>query len=172
LIFVLAGQENRKQYALELLRQGISSRVLFSVSRFEIRRFSSLPLPKSVDLLKLASPVPPPRRHFFVLFETDDVHVDYVCPGRFGTLTEIEALQRWLADRPAIRSVLLISSRLHLARVQICCRALFPQNLNVTLTPVPETAPPRFSFWSAALLETFKTCIYLAVLVLHRHPKP
>jgi hypothetical protein len=42
LIFVLAGRVYRKEYALDLFRQGLAPRILFSVSRFEIRRFSKM----------------------------------------------------------------------------------------------------------------------------------
>jgi hypothetical protein len=41
LIFVLAGRDYRKHYALQLFKDGIAPSILFSVSRFEIRRFSS-----------------------------------------------------------------------------------------------------------------------------------
>ncbi len=51
LIFVLAGQMSRKHYALQLFRAGLAPRLLFSVSRFEIGRFSMMALPVLLDLL-------------------------------------------------------------------------------------------------------------------------
>jgi len=80
LIFVLAGHMSRKDYALQLFRKGLAPSLLFSVGRFEIRRFSKLALPVPLDLLKLAQDVPPPRRHFFVLFQGTECHVEHVPP--------------------------------------------------------------------------------------------
>ena len=100
LIFVLAGRVYRKDYALELFRQGLAPRIMFSVGRFEIRRFSKMALPVPLDLLKPAQELPPPQRHYFVFFEGQEVETQHVLPGRFGTLTEIEALARWLSKRP------------------------------------------------------------------------
>ena len=73
LIFVLAGRMHRKECALELFREGLAPRILLSVGRFEIRRFSKMALPASLDLLKLAQAVPPSQRHYFVFFEGEEV---------------------------------------------------------------------------------------------------
>jgi hypothetical protein len=72
-IFVLAGRMHRKECALELFRQGLAPRILLSVGRFEIRRFSKMALPASLDVLKLAEAVPPSQRHYFVFFEGEEV---------------------------------------------------------------------------------------------------
>jgi uncharacterized SAM-binding protein YcdF (DUF218 family) len=137
LIFVLAGRLNRKEYALKLFREGLAPRILFSVSRFEIRRFSQMALPVPLDLLKLAQEVPPPQRHYFVFFEGQKVRVEHVPPGRFGTLTEIKALARWLSENPDIRSVLAVSSDTHLRRIRTCCRSLLSANTKVALLAAP-----------------------------------
>jgi hypothetical protein len=169
LIFVLAGGEHRKRYALELLDRGIAARILFSVSRFEIRRFANLSLPKPLDLLQLASTMRPALRHFFVFFEGNEVQVTHVHPARFGTLTEIEALQSWLALHPSIRSIVLTSCRSHLRRVAICCRAVLSPDCDITLTPAPsEPIRSPVSVLSAAILEAFKTCIYSVLFVYRR----
>jgi hypothetical protein len=120
LIFVLARRISRKDYALQLFREGLAPRPLFSVTRFEICRFSKMALPIPLDLLKLAQEGPP-RRHFFVLFQGSKCHVDHVPPRRFGTLTEIESLARWLDANPEVQSLILISSAAHLRRIGMCC---------------------------------------------------
>jgi len=174
LIFVLAGRDYRKQYALQLFKLGLAPKVLFSVSRFEIRRFSKLPLPVPLDLLKLASDVPPPQRHFFVLFERSNVQVTYVRPRRFGTLTEIEALVRWLQDRLEVHSMVLISSQSHLRRIRLCCRFLMSGDLEVSLTS-PPAQPSRARFanrLTAMFLEGLKTLAYGVVLALRRGRRP
>jgi len=170
LIFVLAGRDYRKQYALELFKLGLAPRVLFSVSRFEIRRFSKLLLPVPLDLLKLASDVPPSQRHFFVLFERSDVQVTYVRPRRFGTLTEIETLLRWLQDHPEVHSTVLISSHSHLPRIGLCCRFLLREDLEISLTspPAQPTRSPCENRFAAVFMERFKTLAYWVMLVLRR----
>jgi hypothetical protein len=184
LLFVLAGRPNRKNYALELFREGLAPRILFSVSRFEIRRFSQMALPVPLDLLKIAQEVPPPQRHYFVFFEGQKVRVERVPRGRFGTLTEIKALARWLGENQHIRSVLAVSSDTHLRRIRMCCRSLLKATTSVALLSAPLSPSERISvvteeqqqghlqpeessvFTSAKddLLELFKLAIYWVLL--------
>jgi hypothetical protein len=166
LIFVLAGRVYRKDYALTLFRQGLTPRILFSVGRFEIRRFSKMALPVSLDLLKLAQEVPPPQRHYFAFFEGQEVCTDHVLPGRFGTLTEIDALARWLSEKPDISSVLVVSSDSHLRRVRMCCRSLLSPKLKLAFlaAPFPPEESSAFSLAKEDLLELFKLAIYWVLL--------
>jgi uncharacterized SAM-binding protein YcdF (DUF218 family) len=185
LIFVLAGRVHRKEYALELFRQGLAPRILFSVGRFEIRRFSKMNLPVPFDLLPLAQEVAPRQRHYFVFLEGQEVRVEHVPPRRFGTLTEIAALARWLAANLEIRSVIVISSDTHLRRIRMCCRSLLNPEMETAFlaasfshpeTPTPAAAesqhqdPPQPAESSAAtsviddLLELFKLAIYWVLL--------
>jgi hypothetical protein len=172
-IFVLAGHMSRKHYALQLFREGVAPKLLFSVGRFEIRRFSKMPLPSPLDLLKLAQDLPPQHRHYFVLFQGKESHVEHVQPRRFGTLTEIVALARWLAAHPEVQSLLLISKDTHLRRIRMCCQSLLPIGLQVTLLPVPisflEPTDPHPSAVQAStrdLLELFKILVYRVLLTL------
>lgn len=143
LIFVLAGRVHRKEYALELYRQDLTPRLLFSVGRFEIRRFSKMPLPVPLDLLKLAQDVPPPQRHYFVFFQGPEAQVEHVPPRRFGTLMEIETLARWLSVNPGIRSVLMISSETHLRRIRMCCRSLLNPKTELAFLAAPLSLPEQ-----------------------------
>jgi uncharacterized SAM-binding protein YcdF (DUF218 family) len=173
LIFVLDGHMSRKHYALELFREGLAPRLLFSVSRFEIRRFSKMPLPSPLDLLKLAQDLPPRQRHYFVFFQGKECRVGHVQPRRLGTLTEIAALARWLAANPEVQSLLLISNGTHLRRIRMSCQSLFPPGLQVTLLPVPNSfldpAGPQSSAMQSTLsdlLELFKIIAYRVLLTL------
>ena len=166
LIFVLAGRVARKEHALELLREKFAPRILFSVARFEIRRFSQLPLPVSLDLLKLAQELPPPQRHYFVFFEGQDVQVEHVPPRRFGTLNEVKAFGRWLARRPAVRSALVVSSDTHLRRIRMCCRSLLPRSVDLSFVAVPVGKDPSSARDSARLdlQELMKVLVYSVLL--------
>jgi hypothetical protein len=181
---VLAGRVHRKEYALELFRQGLAPRLLFSVGRFEIRRFSKMALPVPLDLLKLAQEVPPPQRHYFVFFYGQLAQADLVPLRRFGTLTEIEELSRRLSENAGIRSVLLISSDTHLRRIRMCCRSLLSPKVELAFLsappPLPEQPPPasserkhdqplppkrsRFASAKEELLELFKLALYWVLL--------
>jgi DUF218 domain len=140
LIFVLAGRMDRKSYGLDLFRQGLAPRILFSVARFEIRRFSKMALPVPVDLLRIAQDVPPPARHYFMLFQEKDAVVWRVPPRRLGTLNEVAALAQWLDANAQVRSLLLVSSATHLRRLRMCCHALLKPNVGVTFVAAPESS--------------------------------
>jgi hypothetical protein len=173
LLFVLAGRMSRKHYALQLFREGLAPNLLFSVARFEIRRFSTMALPLPLDLLKLAQDVPPPERHFFVLFHGSEFRVEHVQPQRFGTLTEIASLARWLIANPEIHSLALISNAAHLRRIRMCCRFLLPPGVDVAFLSVPDSFPDPadlhgsvFQSTSSDLLEFIKVSVYWALLRL------
>jgi hypothetical protein len=170
-IFVLAGREYRKKFALELFRQRVGLRLLLSVARFEVRQFSQLDLPQPVDLLTLASDVPPHQRHFFVLFEHRKCSVEHTPPGRFGTLTEITELARWLDRKPEILSVLVVSSDTHLRRVRLCCQSLLRQGLQLSLLAAPDIskAHRRSKSPSPVIIEAMKTVLYWVILRFRRN---
>lgn len=156
---------------MRLLREGLAPRLLFSVGRFEIRRFSKMALPVPLDLLKLAHEVPPPQRHYFVFFRGQDVEVEHVPPSRFGTLREIKALAHWLTSHPDIRSILVVSSDTHLRRIRLCCRTLLSAEVELAFlaTPSPEATHPQanpslFAATKEELRELFKLAIYWVLL--------
>src|SRR5690242_15533525 len=90
-IFVLAGREYRKDFAVHLLEQGWADCVVFSVGRFEIRRFAHRLGAVGMELQRLAASVPPPVRHYFVALSSGKAEIHQVSIGRFGTWSEIRA---------------------------------------------------------------------------------
>src|SRR2546428_13781518 len=104
LIFALAGRQSRKIFALELFLQRWAQALILSVGRFEIRRFANLGWPDPLNLLQIAAPVSPSKRHFFVSFWKGESAAEFVRRGRFGTLSEIQALATWLREHPNINS--------------------------------------------------------------------
>lgn len=179
LIFVLAGRQVRKAYALELFRQGLAPRLLLSVGRFEIRRFTALALPAAVDVVAAAAAVPAPQRHFFVLFDGSGCELRLVPRRCFGTLGEIEALNRWLVAHPEITSAVIISSAPHLRRVRLCCRALMDPGPALRFVAVPDDAPGLVPdrWWKdryatrLVLTELFKLLLYRLFLPVYRRLK-
>ncbi|HXY26407.1 MAG TPA: hypothetical protein VEI73_17270 [Candidatus Acidoferrum sp.] len=146
LIFVLASLQSRKEYALALFQKGCAPQVLFSVGRFEIRRFSQLGLPGAPDLVAIARGIPSPERHFFVFFRNGQFEVKRIPRRRLGTLSEIDALADWIALHPEISSLALVSSGQHLFRVRLCCRSLLSSKLKTYFLEVPnESSAPSES---------------------------
>jgi len=175
LIFVLAGKQERKDYALRLFRDQFSPRILFSVGRFELRRFSALALPASMGLLRLASEWPPSRRHFFAYMDSKESCIQHVEPKGLGTLTEMSALCDWLKIHREIRTVLIVSSWTHLFRLRMCCKALFPASVTSRLVAVPKDESRKDSSNTQNaeergqyVLESAKIALYAAVLALYR----
>jgi uncharacterized SAM-binding protein YcdF (DUF218 family) len=171
-IFVLAGHKSRKLFAIQLLGQGIAPRILFSVGRFEIRRFPDLGLPQTIDLLQMAQSIPPPQRHFFVLFENQQFTVQRIPVRLLGTLGEIDALADWLLAHPEISSLLVVSSGSHLRRLRMCCRRLLRRNVKCSFVATPEESGSNGSNRKAILLECFKTACYLVFLPFWEVARP
>ncbi len=175
LIFVLAGKHERKDYALRLFWEQYSPRILFSVGRFEVRRFSTLALPASMGLPRLASQWPPSRRHFFVYMDGKKSYTQHVEPKGLGTLTEMNALSDWLKAHREIRTVLIVSSWTHLFRLRMCCDALLPVSVANRLVAIPkdESKNDRTNIQNGEnhgqhLLELAKIVLYAVVLTFYR----
>ncbi len=179
-IFVLAGHKSRKVLAFRLLEKGLAPRLLFSVSRFEIRRFPELGLPQTIDLLQLARSIPPQERHFFVLFENQQFAVHRIPVRVLGTLSEIDALADWLEAHPEISSLLIVSSGPHLRRLRICCRVLLPRNIKVNFLAAPEEGAAQIpqDWWKdgstrkMALSELAKIPCYAVFLPIWKLARP
>lgn len=165
LIFAIAGRPQRKVHALELFRSGYAPRLLLSFGRFELRRARELDLPALVDLVAAAKAIPAPQRHFFVLFDGAGAHVEPVRRRRFGTWNELRALACWLALRPEIRSLLIVSDGAHLRRVRMCCRALLPEQLQLGFVAVPQRGKPLRAY---VIKEWLKIPVYLVLVGVHR----
>ena len=138
-IFVLAGRECRKHFALRLFQQRWAATLLLSVGRFEIRRFSELGLPTSLDLLAVAATTEPRRRHYFVTTGSGTPEAQRIALGRFGTFSEILAFSEWLEEHSSIRSAMVVSSGFHLKRVRMCCQHLVPEGMRLHFVATPES---------------------------------
>jgi len=166
-VFVLAGRECRKHFALELLRDRWAPTLLLSVGRFEIRRFSNLKLPTSLDLLAIASATEPRLRHYFVKVDSETAQSQRIVVGQFGTLSEILAFSDWLRTHPWIRSATVVSSGFHLKRVRLCCHRIVPKGTRLHFVAVPDEGRCSREHWwrdpkerRLVLSELLKVAIY------------
>jgi len=175
-IFVHAGLEERKIYGLNLFLQGRAPQILFSVGRFELRKFSKLSLPATVDLPQIAASTPPRLRHFFVSFDGTNLHTERIPLSGFGTLDEMKALKVWIEDHAEVRSVIFVSSAYHLPRVRLCFRALLRGRVRAQFVSAPELyaevqpviKSPYLRRWKMIFREILKILVYAIMLRFHK----
>ncbi len=135
-IFVHAGRPERKRYGLHLFRQGYAKSIVFSVGRFEWRRFSELGLEDEGGLIGMVHQTPPRERHYFVHIRQGAAHCSLIEKCLLGTLQEATALSRFV-EQEGIRSLIVLSSGFHLRRavgaVKHCCSRLEPDIIPVAV---------------------------------------
>jgi len=185
LIFVLAGHSNRKVFGAKLFRDGWAPRVLLStgdppyIARLlnkEIMGDSRRNAQVWTRVLETAKSSSPLEGHYFAGLDDSEWSVEPIPVRFFGTLSEIKALGRWLQRRPAIRSLLIVSSGLHLERVRICCHKLLPPVCRFRLAAVPadiEDLSPNArkrerEGFDRVLLECCKIALYRGILAVLR----
>ncbi len=130
-----------------MLQEGWAPTLLLSVGRFEIRRFSGLKLPASLDLLAIASATKPQRRHYFVKIASGTAEAQRIAIGRFGTMSEILAFSDWLRAHRRVRSATVVSSGFHLKRIRMCCRRLLPKGTRLNFVAVPDESRYLRGHW-------------------------
>jgi hypothetical protein len=145
-IFVFAGRESRKRFGVELFREGLASRLVLSVGRFEWRRFPSLGLPDDGGLAEQVARTEPRLRHFFVDVDSRGARCERIRPGISGTWRESRALAAFVA-REGIREIIVVSHRQHLLRCSLGLSLVLPESCSFHPVAAPpagdETAPGR-----------------------------
>jgi uncharacterized SAM-binding protein YcdF (DUF218 family) len=147
-IFVFAGGQARKEYAVAAWRRGHAPVLVLSVARFEWRRYALLGLPGMERLQAAVERLPPPERHFFVILERGTAEIRHVVPRRYGTRNEARALSA-LARQRGWKSLIVISSEFHLRRVALVVgRAFRGSGIAVAYAaPPPGTDPHGPGRW-------------------------
>ena len=123
-ILVLAGKMERKRYGLELYRAGLAPRIVLSVGRFEVSKMAQLDVKWADELKSMRDATPPDERHFFVTLDSSGVRLEKTKLERISTYGEALALRR-LLDGRAVRTVMVISTDVHLRRVALTFAAIF-----------------------------------------------
>jgi uncharacterized SAM-binding protein YcdF (DUF218 family) len=160
-IFVMAGKQERKVFGIKMWRIGYAPQLILSVGRFEWRKFKALGLESDGGLESLVAQIPPKERHFLVRLTRQETLCTPVKPGFLGTYSEARILSRYLQNLP-IRSLLVVSSPIHLRRVALVFRRAFRKSgTSLTFASVPEnisfdTAASRVQLW----LELCKYVVY------------
>jgi len=172
LLFVFAGAQSRKEFAIEAWRSGRAAALVVGVARFEWRRVPALGLPGDGGLVKVVEATPPPQRLFFLLVEGATVEARLVRKGRWGTWSEAVAIAALVRERQA-RSLVVCTSGYHLPRALLSVRrALSAQGVercevSALAAPDPPGSPmapsrrwrsPRA--WIAIAREGMKLALY------------
>jgi hypothetical protein len=170
LIFVLAGRLERKVYGLELYEGGFAPRLIISVGRYEVRQTAQLGF-EDLKLSELTARTAPSLRHFFIELTPGCRRVYLPGLTHKGTYPELQSLGQQLQDKKP-GSLILISTSIHLRRVQWCCRKIEAlKNWRIYYIPVPEEQSPihrdewwkRFNHWSYLNAEWIKLIAYLLI---------
>lgn len=160
-IFVFAGRESRKRFGVRLFREGVSSRLVLSVGRFEWRRFARLGLPSDGGLVERVSETEPKRRHFFVDLRSGSASAEIIPTGVLGTWSESRALARFV-EREGIGRLVVVSHRQHLRRCLLGLSLTLPDSCEVVPLAAPADDPAEPP--AAHLTEAFKFLCYSALL--------
>lgn len=123
LVFVLAGRMERKKYGLDLYRAGLARRLILSIGRFEVSRMARIGFNELEELIQLRDSTPPDERHFFVEMNASGTYIEKVRLRRWSTYGELLAFRDRLAF-DAARSVLVVSTDIHLRRVAVTLERL------------------------------------------------
>lgn len=148
LVIALAGRPERKSFALSLLRQGRTRRIIISTGRYEVRQTAATVPEIAGELLALRDATLPARRHFWLDVSSEHTTVSHAKLTRSGTFEELEALADRFKLEP-VRTVGLVSTSIHLHRVRFCCsRIPFFRQKQLLFWAVPEgEAPPKRDSW-------------------------
>lgn len=170
-IFVFAGNQERKSFAVERWRAGAARTLVVSVGRFEWRRFPSLGLPDG-GLRDLVAETPYWRRHFFVEVGHDGARARFVGMRPFGTRHEARALASLMREHGWDTAV-IVTSAVHVRRASLAlARATRGMAATFSYEPVPPDRDPYSAdrWWRTrrglrvVLSEVVKLTIYASLL--------
>ena len=167
LIFVLAGRPERKSFGFELYRRGLAKRLILSVGRFEVRQIAPLGLETQPDVRDLAQKTPPARRHFFVDLSENSSRAVVREGAGDGTFAELCSLGDYLCSE-TIDSIMVVSTSIHLRRVQFCIRRILAfSGKRLLLVPVPEglSSFRRAEWWRDADHRRYLCAEYMKLAV-------
>lgn len=137
--FVYAGRLDRKIFGWYLYESRFTGNIIFSVGRFEWRKFLNFRLRINDNLINLVNRTPPGKRHFFVEICQDQQSVNLIPVKKLGTYGESIALLKLIKKRN-IRKINVISSSFHLRRSTM---TLWKFSLNLDLEINPVAVPPN-----------------------------
>jgi uncharacterized SAM-binding protein YcdF (DUF218 family) len=146
-IHVIAGEDYRTDYAIQLYDQGYGETLFFTGGWCKPHQYDH---GQHAQAVSLARGVPSPA------IATDDAPVK-------STYMEIERLREWIAHRPApVHSVMVVSDPFHMRRARWAYRRVLGDGVEVQMAPVPfGITPCRRDWWTDALSRSEVRAEYL-----------
>jgi hypothetical protein len=173
LLFVFAGSEPRKRYAIDAWRRGAAPMLAVSVARFEWRRVPALQLPEEGGLVALVNATAPRERLFLLVVTGARVEARRVAKGPWGTWSEALGLAA-LARERGFRSVLVCTSDYHLARSMLAARRALDlagmRDCALTALAASEAGPRSARERVFRWLEGFKWLVYASGVPMFLQP--
>ncbi len=137
-IFVLAGRQERKTYGIRMWRFGYAPLLILSVSGYEWPKFGELDLESDGGLEALANQTSTKKKHFLVQLDRQETNCIPIQTGLLGMRSEARCLAEHLRN-VSVRSLLVVSSPVHLRRVALAFRHAFRKTrTQLTFVAVPE----------------------------------
>ncbi len=155
-ILVLAGKQERKAFGIKMLRFGYARQLILSVGRLECQKFNELNLESDGGLQALADQTPPKKQHFLVRLDPQETVCTRVRIGFGGTKSEARISAEYVR-RLSVRSLLVVSSPVHLRRAALAFRHAFRgSRIQLVFISVPEkpsfnSSEARAEIWSEFL---------------------
>jgi uncharacterized SAM-binding protein YcdF (DUF218 family) len=133
-IHVIAGEDYRTDYALQLYKQGLGRTLFFTGGWCEIHQYRH---GEHAKQRSLAYGVPVDAIAF------DDSKV-------LSTFMEAEKLKAWISGSPyPVRSVIVVSDPFHMRRVRWTYQKVFGGSIQVQMAPVPfDLTPFQRTWWN------------------------
>ena len=133
-IHVIAGEDYRTDYAIQLYKQGYGDMLFYTGGWYEKYHYSH---GKHAEERSLAQGVPSNAIAY------DDSSV-------LSTYMEAERLKEWIAHNPTpIRSVIIVSDPFHMRRARWAYKKVLGDRIKVQMAPVPfESTPYRRRWWA------------------------
>ncbi len=133
-IHVIAGEDYRTDYAIQLYNQGFAKKLFFTGGWCDIHLYYHGEHAKERALVQgIPSAV--------IVFDNTKV---------LSTYMEAERLKEWIADNPyPVRSVIVVSDPFHMRRVRWTYRWVLGNGIEVQMAPVPfEHTPYKYTWWT------------------------
>jgi uncharacterized SAM-binding protein YcdF (DUF218 family) len=131
-IHVIAGEDYRTEYALQLYEQGLGRTLFFTGGWCEIHHYKH---GEHAQELSLGAGVPPEA------IASDDSEVT-------STYMEVERLKEWIQRSPSpIRSVIVVSDPFHMRRARWTYAKVLGDQIQLQMAPVPFDRTPYQRTW-------------------------
>jgi len=149
-IHVIAGEDYRTQYAIQLYQQGYADSLFFTGGWCDKHQWEH---GVHARQMAIAQGVPPQS------IGSDDSPVT-------STYSEVQNLKKWVISQPAsLHTIMVVSDPYHMRRAKWTYQIVFGKEFTILMAPVPfDQTPYRQEWWKDAETRHFVMEEYLKIL--------